>query len=94
MQRRIGIRDAKARLSSILREVRQGVEWIITDRDQPVARIVPMQQARDLSLEERLRRMEERGLVERKRDGSKPLPPPLPVPGELARKWLDEDRDR
>lgn len=43
MLRKIGIREAKAQLSKLVRDVQQGGECIITDRGRPVARITAIQ---------------------------------------------------
>lgn len=91
MVRRIGIRDAKARFSELLREVRQGGEWIVTERGRPIARLIPVQE-QDLSLAEKVRRLEERGLVAPLDHEPRPLPPPLPLEHGLAARWLEEDR--
>jgi len=37
----IGTHEAKTRLSELLAKVRQGHEFLITNRGQPVARLVP-----------------------------------------------------
>jgi len=80
---RIGVRDAKASLSQVLREVKQGREVMITEYGKPIARVVPV---RSLSLEERIAEMEERGEIEA---GTTPVSRPvlpLPIPGSLAQK--------
>ena len=41
MKRSVNIARFKAQLSSYLRSVRKGHELVITDRDRPVARVVP-----------------------------------------------------
>ena len=38
----IGVAELKAKLSEYLRAVRKGREVTITDRDQPIARLVPI----------------------------------------------------
>ena len=38
----IGVAELKAKLSEYLRVVRKGQEVTITDRDQPIARLVPI----------------------------------------------------
>jgi prevent-host-death family protein len=91
-ERSIGVRDAKARLSEILRDVGRGGEWIVTDRGRPIARIVPVGPA-DLPLAERLRRLEEEGVLGPPAQ-RRPLPRPLPVPEEAAQALLQEDRGR
>ena len=90
---KVGIREAKAGLSKLLKEVRRGAEVIITVRGIPVGRIVPARGS-DIPLEERLKELQGRGLID---------PPgpagageeflPLPIPGELARRMLQEDRE-
>jgi prevent-host-death family protein len=39
--RAAGIREVRQNLSALLREVRKGREIVITDRGEPVARLVP-----------------------------------------------------
>ena len=89
--RSTGIREAKARLSELLRDVKRGNAWIITERGIPVAKLVAVA-AENLSLIERLRRLEEAGLLESAPRDARPVPPPLPLAKGLARRWLDEDR--
>ncbi|TEB07197.1 hypothetical protein Psch_00740 [Pelotomaculum schinkii] len=90
----IGIRDAKINLSKLLKEVQKGAEVIITDRDKPVGRIIPVSAEEDLPLAERIASLEREGLIQtaKKKKKVRNLPPPLPLPGELARKMLEEDR--
>lgn len=91
--RTAGVREAKAHLSRLLRDVRQGREWTITERGMPVARLAPIEKT-GLSLEERIRRLEDEGVIEPARRDTRPLPAPIPLKGGLAQKWLQEDRDR
>jgi len=56
---RVVIRDLKARLSEYLRQVSQGKTVIITDHGRPVGRLTPV----DQSLEERLKALQNAGLV-------------------------------
>lgn len=55
----VGIRELKARLSSYIRHARSGVPVIITDRGEPVARLVPMGR----SLEDRMEDLVDAGLI-------------------------------
>ncbi len=89
--RRTGVRDAKARLSQLLRDVQRGQEWVITERGNPVARLSPIAE-RSLSLAERIHRLEDAGLIEPVRREMRELPPPLPLKEDLAQQWLQEDR--
>ena len=91
--REMGIREAKARLSQLLRDVQRGREWIITERGKPIARLVPASAPRG-PLADRLKRLEDSGVIERRAAGAPlPLPPPLPLAHELAQRFLTEDRD-
>jgi prevent-host-death family protein len=93
MDRKVGVRDAKARLSRILRDVQRGGEWLITDHGRPVARLTrPIPDL--LPLEERVRRLEDKGWLEPLDHDPMPLPPPLPLEKGLTLRWLREDRDR
>jgi len=90
---RVGIREAKANLSKLLKEVRRGNEVIITARGVPVGRIIPARRE-DLPVEERIRELEERGVIEPPRPaGAGEYFLPLPIPGNLARRILQEDRE-
>ncbi|MGC9334564.1 MAG: type II toxin-antitoxin system Phd/YefM family antitoxin [Anaerolineae bacterium] len=55
----VGIRELKARLSSYVRKARSGASVIITDRGEPVARLVPMGR----SLEDRMEDLVYAGLI-------------------------------
>lgn len=88
----IGIREAKINLSKLLRQVKQGREVILTERGTPVGKIVPMPRG-SLLLAERLRKMEEQGLLEPQGRGvRRKVPPPLPVPEGIAQQYLQEER--
>ena len=91
-RRTVGIRDAKARLSELLRDAQLGHEWTITERGKPIARIVPIA-AQATTLEERVRRLVARGVIDAAPPHSAPLPPPLRLPVGIARQMLDDDRN-
>jgi prevent-host-death family protein len=55
----VGVRELRSRLSEYLRRVRAGETVVITDRGQPVGRIVPVAQ----SLQDRLEAMAQGGLI-------------------------------
>jgi prevent-host-death family protein len=89
----VGVREAKINLSKLLKRVIRGQEVVITDRGNPVGRIVPIPQDQ-LSLAERIGRMQEQGLlgpVPKRR--AMRLPPPLPAREGVAQEFLQEDRD-
>ena len=56
---RVGVRDLKARLSKYLRQVSQGQTVIITYHGRPVGRLSPV----DQPLDERLKSLQDAGLV-------------------------------
>jgi prevent-host-death family protein len=66
-ERTVKVAELKARLSAYLRSARRGHEVVICDRETPVARLVPYQQAAEpLAVREPLRGLHD-----------VPLPPPL-----------------
>ena len=88
-----GIRHAKEHLSALVRDVKEGHEWIISDRGVPVARLVPAKTEPE-PLDSWLRRMEETGMIEPRTEPQRPLSPLIPLePAGIAQKWLQEDRD-
>ena len=89
----VGIRDAKIHLSKFLKMVQKGGEVILTDRGRPVGKIVPIQKE-DLSLSARIKHLEDQGLLEaRPEKGRKKVPAPIPVPDDIAQRFLREDRE-
>ena len=89
----VGIRDAKMHLSKYLKMVQKGTEVIITDRGRPVGKIIPIQN-KDLSLEERIKVLEDRGLIEKKpAKHMNKIPSPIPVADNTAQQFLQEDRE-
>jgi prevent-host-death family protein len=80
-ERRVGIRELKARLSKYLRDTKAGYSITITDRGRPVGRLVPP----DQSLEERLDGMLNAGLAEW--NGQR-LPPMKPRASLSGRKTI------
>ena len=54
-ERRVGIRDLKANLSSCLRRVQAGEILVISDRGKPVARIYPIEKSLEDQLDEGVR---------------------------------------
>jgi prevent-host-death family protein len=89
----VGIRDAKTHLSRYLKLVQKGEEVVITDHGQPVGKIVPMA-SRDLTLQDRIERLVELGVLEPLAgERMSRLPPALPVPKGAAQRLLQEDRD-
>ena len=92
-QIRIGVREAKIHLSRLLEDVQNGKEIIITNHGKPVGKIIPVPQE-SLTLGERIDRLERQGWIEpRNAKEETLLPSPLPIPDEIAQRYLQEDRD-
>jgi prevent-host-death family protein len=58
-EKRIGIRELKASLSECVREVKSGRTIVVTERGQPVARIIP----EAISLGERVEVLRQAGTI-------------------------------
>lgn len=89
----VGIREAKANLSKLIRMVEKGKEVVLTDRGRPVGKLVPIDKGA-LPLVSRIKGMEDAGILEPV-TGKSPrrLPPPIPVEEGMARRLLEEDRE-
>ncbi len=91
----VGIREAKAQLSSLIKRVREGEVVEITDRGKPVVKLVPVPQPKPGSYEAIVQNLLRKGIIEKappKRRGRLPKPVKLP-PGISLLKMLREDRD-
>ena len=89
----VGIREAKAHLSQLLKMVQKGSEILLTERGRPVGKIVPLSREA-LTLAARVKELEEAGVVESASARSyRDLPPVIPVGEELAQRLLREDRE-
>jgi prevent-host-death family protein len=75
--------EAKARLSALVRRVREGGRVVITVHGKPAAELCPVE-ADDTDLENRLARLAERGIVVRRTAGAR-RGPVAGKPGALAR---------
>ena len=82
--------DAKAKLSAIIRRVREGHSVIVTVHGEPVAEIRPAESvAAGDGVERRLAQLAERGVLLRPEVGRGRLKPVARVPGALARFLAD-----
>ena len=68
---RVGVRDLKSRLSEYLRQVSQGQTVIITDHGRPVGRLSPI----DQTLDQRVKALQDAGLVAWNGQKLKPVTP-------------------
>lgn len=88
----VGIREAKANLSRLLRQVQDGVEVIVTDHGRAVAKLIPIPAGCE-TLAERVRDLELRGVIEKRTAPVKSPPSPVEAPPGIAHRLLQEDRD-
>ena len=88
----IGIREARINLSRMIRDVRGGMEIIITDRGTPVARLIPAENL-SLSLEERIKNFESCGLIEPRARLKQKDAVPIELPEELRKRCIWEERE-
>ncbi len=92
---RVPVTALKASLSRYLRKVKAGEEVIVTERDRPIAKIVPLS-GRE-SFDERLERLEREGRI---RLGTGTLSadfwnlPRVEDPNALLRRALEEEREQ
>lgn len=84
--------DAKAKLSAIIRRVREGHSVIVTVHGEPVAEIRPAESATaDEGIERRMAQLAERGVLLRPASEPGRLKPIAHTPGALARFLADRD---
>ena len=88
----VGIREARINLSKLIRDVRNGMEIVITDRGNPVARLVPADN-KTLSLEERIKNYESCGLIESCPEKKIIHPSPVELPSKDIQSYIREDRN-
>jgi prevent-host-death family protein len=83
MARVYAVHEAKAKLSEILRRVKQGRSVVISERGRPIARVVPIDRSGDV--EARLGEMERDGEILAARRGVDAIRPIARRPGALGR---------
>jgi prevent-host-death family protein len=90
-ERRVGIRDLKARLSEYVREVKAGGTIVVTEHGRAVARLVPEAQ----TLREKLQALADSGLISW---SGRALPPIKPAGRTRGTKTVSDliidERDR
>ena len=87
------IAHLKNNLSRYLEHVRGGGSVLVLDRDQPVARLIPLSQSGAGGAADRLARLERQGLIRRgagRRPAWRPTRKPARLPGGVLRGLLDE----
>jgi len=89
MRQRYSLYEAKARLSALVKMVREGRRLVITVHGQPAAELRPVE-AEGKGLKDRLAQMAERGVLV-KREGPAKLEPVARRPGALRRFLAQRD---
>jgi prevent-host-death family protein len=88
----VGIRELKSRLSHYIRHVKSGQTVTITERGKPVGQIVPI--AQEQSIEDRIKAMQEAGLLEWNGQKLEPMEPVARTRGDrTVADLLLEDRE-
>lgn len=82
--------ETKAKLSAIIRRVREGHRVVVTLHGEPVAEIRPIEAAQG-GLEQRLEELAERGMLVRPASGASGLRTVARRPGALARFLADRN---
>lgn len=65
MNVRYSVYEAKAKLSALLRQVKARHEVVITEHGRPIARVVPFDNGKTESLDERIDRLQAEGVIRR-----------------------------
>jgi len=86
----VGIREARINLSRLIRDVRGGMEVVITDRGLPVAKLIPAQ-GQSLSLEERINNYITCGLIENCLENNEEKSCPVKLPGDRSAQSFREE---
>jgi prevent-host-death family protein len=90
----VGVREARLSLSKLLKQVRKGKRVIITDRGEPIGKIVPIGKE-DLSPEDLLKSIEEKGIVQQRDKKRLKIPRPVRISHKIdLQLMLQEDRGR
>lgn len=88
MAKEYSVYETKARLSELLRTVKSGKELIVTERGQPIARLVPFKNKK-ITFKERISALKNAGHIsERKPNYITPL---VKHPGALKRFLSERD---
>ena len=82
--------EAKARLSALVRMVREGRRVVITVHGKPAAELRPVE-SEETGLEDRLAQLADRGVLVRRDASARRLEPVARRPGALARFLAERD---
>ncbi len=88
---KVGLREANMHFSKYIKLVRQGNEVIVTDRGAPIAVIKSL--ANIATAVERVRAMEDQGLLVRAHEKAGALPGLITVKGKPMSRTVSDERD-
>lgn len=87
MENSYSIYETKSHLSRLLKRVKNGQELIVTERGEPIARLVPYQKKR--SLKDRIQELKHSGIILQRQGKKLAFPDGESRPGSLKR-FLDD----
>jgi prevent-host-death family protein len=88
---KVGLREANMHFSKYIKLARQGNDVVVTDRGTPIAVIKSLTDKTTAG--ERVRALEEQGLLVRARAMEGALPRPISVKGKPLSRTVSEERD-
>lgn len=87
----VGLREANMHFSKYLKLVREGREVVVTERGTPVAVIKPL--AKEGMPEDKIKSMEDRGILRRAVKGRLPLGRTIAIKGKPLSETMIEGRE-
>ena len=87
----VGLREANMHFSKYLKLVREGQEVIVTERGKPVAVIKPL--TKEVTPEDKIKRLEEQGILRRAVKGRLPLDRTIAIEGKPLSEAIIEGRE-
>ncbi len=88
---KVGLREANMHFSKYVKMVRQGHEVVVTERGAPIAVIKPL--AREAGPEQRVRLLEEQGVLKRPSRSAIPAGAPIVIKGRQISDTVSRDRE-
>ncbi len=88
----VGARELKARLGTYLRDVREGIAVVVTERGRPVAEIVPIARSRS-PVRAHLEELASRGEMTLAEPGALVEVEPVRISGGSLSRTISDDRE-
>lgn len=88
---KVGLREANMHFSKYVKLVRQGQEVVVTERGAPIAVIKPL--TREGGPEQRVRLLEEQGVLKRPSRSAIPAGSPVAIKGRSIADTVSEERE-